>query len=469
MRVTVFGSGYVGLVVAACLAETGNQVICVDVNKVKIQKLQHGIIPIYEPGLQEVVQRALVAKKIEFTTDANKAISKAEFIFIAVGTPQDQDGSADLQYVLNVAQKIGEYLQDYTVVVNKSTVPVGTADKVQAKIQSVLQARNINIPFDIVSNPEFLKEGEAIEDFTKPDRIVLGLRSARAEKKMRTLYAPFAHNPERLIIMNNRSAELTKYAANVMLATKISLMNQLANLAEKVDADIDQVRLGIGSDPRIGPHFIYSGCGYGGSCFGKDVKALIKTAAEVQSNASILQAVESVNLDQKRIVFDKIVAHFNFKLADKTLAIWGLAFKSGTDDMRDAPSRVVLELLWQQGAKIQAFDPKAMEEAQRIYGKRADFTLAHTPEEALEGADALVFLTDWMVFRSPSFETMRKLLKNPVIVDGRNLYDPIQMEQMGFIYYGIGRGKNTASKTYVDLLGSIRTDFNIKKSVADEV
>lgn len=440
MRLCIFGSGYVGLVAAACFAESGHSVVCVDINETKIKNLQSGVVPIFEPGLAEMIESAIESKKLSFTTDVQKGLDAAEVIFIAVGTPQDEDGSADLKYVLQVAKSIGQHIHKYTIIVNKSTVPVGTSDKVMEAIQAELDARKVTVDFEVVSNPEFLKEGAAIEDFCNPDRIVLGLKSSKAESIMRTLYAPFTDDNDCILVMDPRSAELTKYAANAMLATKISFMNFMATLAERVGADVDHIKAGIGSDPRIGPHFINPGCGYGGSCFPKDVQALINTSREASVDTALLSAVESVNENQKKRPFEKLGQHFKNQLKGKVIAVWGLAFKPGTDDMRCAPSLTLLELLWKEGAIVQAFDPEAMHEAERIFGQRSDFILTSSPEEALEGADALVILTEWRVFKSPSFEMMQQKLKNKVIVDGRNLYDPKLLAQMGFTYYGMGRG-----------------------------
>ncbi len=439
MKVTVFGSGYVGLVTGACLADVGNDVICVDIDENKINMLNQGGVPIYEPGLDEIVRRNAAAGRLSFTTDVKEGVDHGLFQFIAVGTPPDEDGSADLQYVLAVAATIGEHMDEYKVIIDKSTVPVGTADKVREKVAELLKKKGKNHEFDIVSNPEFLKEGAAIDDFMKPDRIVIGTDNPRTTELLRALYAPFNRNHERLVVMDIRSAELTKYAANAMLATKISFMNELANLAERLGADIENVRIGIGSDPRIGYHFIYPGCGYGGSCFPKDVKALERTAKEVGYNAELLSAVESVNNRQKEVLYNKISNHFNGDLKGKTFALWGLSFKPNTDDMRDAPSRVLMEALWEAGAKVQAYDPEAMEEAKRIYGERTDLQLCDAPETALKGADALVVVTEWKVFRSPNFELIKQELGTATLFDGRNLYDPGMMDKLGFTYYAIGR------------------------------
>jgi UDPglucose 6-dehydrogenase len=442
MNVTIYGSGYVGLVTGTCLAEVGNDVLCVDIDENKIKRLKNGEIPIFEPGLETLVHRNTEAGRLRFTTDAAEGVAHGLFQFIAVGTPPDEDGSADLQYVLAVAKSIAEHMQEYRVVVDKSTVPVGTADKVRNQIKEGLKQRGAGIEFDVVSNPEFLKEGAAIEDFMKPDRIVVGTDNPRTTELMRALYAPFNRNHDRMISMDIRSAELTKYAANAMLATKISFMNELSNLAERLGADIENVRIGIGSDPRIGYHFIYPGCGYGGSCFPKDVQALERTAAEVDYGATLLNAVETVNKNQKQILFNKINKHFAGNLKGKTFAIWGLSFKPNTDDMREAPSRSLMEALWEQGAKVRAFDPEAMDEAIRIYGKRDDLTLGKKPEDILDGADALVVVTEWNLFRSPDFDVIHSKLVSPVIFDGRNIYDPELLHTKGFTYYGIGRGQS---------------------------
>jgi len=440
MKVTVFGSGYVGLVTGACLAEVGNDVLCMDVDTRKIEMLKQGDIPIYEPGLDKMVERNAGAGRLRFTTDAKEAVEHGLFQFIAVGTPPDEDGSADLQYVLAVSQSIAEHMTDYRVVVDKSTVPVGTADRVRDRIQQSLDAAGKQLEFDVVSNPEFLKEGAALDDFMKPDRIIIGTDNPRTTELLRALYAPFNRNHDRLIAMDIRSAELTKYAANAMLATKISFMNELSNLAERLGADIEQVRHGIGADTRIGYSFIYPGCGYGGSCFPKDVSALERTAHEVGYNAQLLTAVEAVNYRQKRVLCEKISKHFNGELKGKTFALWGLAFKPNTDDMREAPSRVVMEYLWDAGATVRAFDPEAMEECHRIFGDREGLVYCENQKESLEGADALVVVTEWQVFRSPDFDYIKQTLNAPVIFDGRNIYDPARLKADGFAYYAIGRG-----------------------------
>ena len=440
MKITVVGTGYVGLVTGACLAEVGNEVLCLDLDAAKIATLQAGGIPIYEPGLQEMVQRNVAAGRLSFTTDVVKAVGFGDVQFIAVGTPPDEDGSADLRHVLAAAKNIGEHMAGFKLVVDKSTVPVGTADKVRETISQALAARGAKHEFAVASNPEFLKEGAAVEDFMKPDRIVLGTDSERATQILRELYAPFQRNHERLVLMDIRSAELTKYAANAMLATRISFMNELANLAEQLGADIEQVRKGIGSDPRIGYDFLYAGCGYGGSCFPKDVRALRQTAQQSDVPLRVLDAVEQANTAQKQVLVAKLLARLGNDLRGKHIAMWGLAFKPGTDDMREAPSREVLEALWSRGATVAAHDPSAMEEAHRIYGDRANLRFAPDPMAALEGADALMILTEWKVFRSPNFDAMKKALKQPVVVDGRNLFDPVNMRKLGFEYFPIGRG-----------------------------
>jgi len=441
MKITIFGSGYVGLVTGACLAEVGNAVLCIDVDAAKIDKLRQGRIPIHEPGLEDLVRSNAAAGRLEFTTDVAAGVRHGLFQFVAVGTPPDEDGSADLKYVLAVARAIGEHMEEYRIVVNKSTVPVGTADKVRNAVSEVLAKRGAAVEFDVVSNPEFLKEGAAIDDFMRPDRIIIGTDNPRTTELLRTLYVPFNRNHDRLIAMDIRSAELTKYAANAMLATKISFMNELANMAERLGADIERVRVGIGADPRIGYHFIYPGCGYGGSCFPKDVKALERTARDVGYQAELLTAVEAVNDRQKHLLFGKITRHFGRDLRGRTFALWGLAFKPNTDDMREAPSRVLMEALWKAGARVRAFDPAAMDEARRIYGPRDDLSLCETAQQAARGADALVIVTEWNIFRSPDFAALKAALKQPVIFDGRNLYDPIRLAQEGFEYAGVGRGK----------------------------
>ena len=441
MRVTIFGTGYVGLVTGACLAEVGNHVVCVDVDKAKVEGLNNGVIPIYEPGLESLVLSNHSEKRIEFTTDAVNGIEHGEIIFIAVGTPPDEDGSADLRHVLAVANTIGNYLNRPAVIVNKSTVPVGTADKVKAAIAEQLKQRECNVSFEVVSNPEFLKEGDAVKDCMRPDRIVVGTTSTHALEQMKRLYAPFNRNHERIVAMDVRSAELTKYAANAMLATKISFMNEMANIAERVGADIEMVRHGIGSDPRIGYSFIYPGAGYGGSCFPKDVQALERTAKQYGYTAQILESVEAVNQRQKSKLFELVSRHFNGDLKGKTFAVWGLAFKPNTDDMREASSRTLLSLLWEAGAKAQVYDPEAMQETRRIFGERSDLFYADSPAKALENADALIVVTEWKTFWSPDFKKIKAALKTPAIFDGRNIYDPLEVEAAGLAYYGIGRGR----------------------------
>ncbi|MET0012456.1 MAG: UDP-glucose/GDP-mannose dehydrogenase family protein [Sedimenticola sp.] len=439
MKVTVFGIGYVGLVQAAVLADVGHHVICVDVDETKVENLKKGIIPIYEPGLTPIVEENYKAGRLEFTTDVEIGVKHGTIQFIAVGTPPDEDGSADLQYVLAVAGSIATHMDEPRIIIDKSTVPVGTADKVKGKVTEVLQQRGTDIAFHVVSNPEFLKEGSAVQDCQRPDRIVIGAEDPGAVETMRELYAPFNRNHDRMIVMDIKSAELTKYAANCMLATKISFMNEMANLAESLGADIEAVRQGIGSDTRIGYHFIYPGCGYGGSCFPKDVQALIRTADSIGYDAEILKSVEAVNYRQKDKLFEKINAHFDGDIEGKTFAIWGLSFKPNTDDMREAPSRVLMESLWKGGARVQAYDPEAMKECQRIYGQRDDLTLMGTEEGALKDADALVIVTEWQHFRAPDFDMITKSLKNSVIFDGRNLFDPDKMSKKGVTYYSIGR------------------------------
>jgi UDPglucose 6-dehydrogenase len=444
VKVTVFGSGYVGLVTGACFAEAGNHVVCVDIDAAKVARLQQGEIPIHEPGLDVIVKRNFDKGRLKFTTDPKEGIDHGLFQFIAVGTPPEEDGSADLSHVLAVAETIGQYMSEYRIVVDKSTVPVGTADKVRERIEQTLDARGVEIEFDVVSNPEFLKEGAAVNDFMKPDRVVVGTDNPRTAELLKALYDPFTRNRDRMIVMDVRSAELTKYAANAMLATKISFMNEMANLAERMGADIEKVRVGIGSDPRIGYSFIYPGAGYGGSCFPKDVKALVHSAGEYDFNAQLLSSVEAVNKRQKQLLFRKIHAFFGGDLKGKTIAVWGLAFKPNTDDMREAPSRDLMEALWQAGAKVRAYDPVAMNEARRIYGDRKDLTLVTSAEEALEGADVLAILTEWQEFRSPDFESIRDSLRQPVVFDGRNLYDPGLVKSFGIKYFGIGRGESLA-------------------------
>ena len=444
MRVCIFGTGYVGLVTGTCLAEVGHDVVCVDIDSAKVEGLNNGIIPIYEPGLTPMVKANHAAGRLRFTTDAAAGIAHGEIGFIAVGTPPDEDGSADLKYVLAVARTIGRHLQKPAVVVDKSTVPVGTADKVRTAIAEVLAARGASIAFDVVSNPEFLKEGAAVEDCMRPDRIVIGADNPAAIEKLKRLYAPFNRNHERIVTMDVRSAELTKYAANAMLATKISFMNEIANIAEQVGADVEMVRKGIGSDPRIGWHFIYPGAGYGGSCFPKDVQALAKTAQQHGVQPRLLDAVEAVNDAQKGHLFELMVRHYGGEagLRGKTVALWGLAFKPNTDDMREASSRRLLQQLWDAGANVQAYDPEAMHETRRIFGERGDFALCDSASDALQGADALVVVTEWKQFRSPDFARLKTSLSDGVVFDGRNLYEPEEVEAAGLAYYGIGRGRS---------------------------
>ena len=439
MKATIIGTGYVGLVTGACLAELGNEIMCLDTDPRKIETLQNGGIHIYEPKLLEMVQRNVIAKRLFFTTDIKESVIFGDIQFISVGTPPDENGSADLQYVITAARNIAMHMQNFKLVVDKSTVPVGTADKVKAAIRDVLTKRRVDIDFSVVSNPEFLKEGAAIEDFMRPDRIVIGTESDKAAELLRQLYLPFQRNHERLITMDVRSAELTKYAANAMLATRISFMNELALLAEKLGADIDSVRRGIGSDSRIGYDFLYAGCGYGGSCLPKDVQALLCTAAEVGQPMSVLNAVADANENQKTVMLDKITTRFGNNLKGMRFAVWGLAFKPNTDDMREAPSHIILKGLWERGAMVCAYDPAAMEETLRIYGKRADLQFVDSPMDALKGVDALVIITEWKEFRSPSFDDMNNLMKTPTIFDGRNLYQTEVLRDAGFNYLSIGR------------------------------
>jgi UDPglucose 6-dehydrogenase len=441
MKVTVHGTGYVGLVTGACIADAGNQVVCVDIDAGKVAMLERGEIPIFEPGLEAIVRRNFAAGRLRFTTDVAAGVRHGELQFIAVGTPKSEDGSADLRHVLTVADTIGTHMDEYRVIVDKSTVPVGTGDRVRDTVAAALARRGATLPFDVVSNPEFLKEGAAVADFMKPDRIIVGTDSDRATALLRQLYEPFSRSHDKLIVMDIRSAELTKYAANVMLATKISLMNELANIAERYGADIEQVRTGIGSDPRIGYAFIYPGCGYGGSCFPKDVHALIQSADEIGYDAELVRAVDRVNDRQKDVLFRRIQAHYGGDVRDRTFALWGLAFKPNTDDMREAPSRVLMESLWAAGARVRAYDPQSMQETRRIYGERPDLELCASAAATLDGADALVVVTEWQEFRSPDFDQLRARLRAPVIFDGRNLYDPRLMVRLGFRYFGIGRGE----------------------------
>jgi len=438
LKITMVGTGYVGLVTGACFAEVGNDVLCLDLDETKIRTLESGGIPIYEPGLAEVVKRNVAAGRLHFTTDVERAVFFGTVQCIAVGTPPGEDGSADLQHVIAAARNIGRHMNEYRVVVDKSTVPVGTADKVRAAIAEELVKRGIKVPYAVVSNPEFLKEGAAVEDFMRPDRVVVGSDDAQATHIMRTLYAPFQRNHERFFAMDVRSAELTKYAANAMLATRISFMNELANLAERLGADIEEVRKGIGSDPRIGYQFLYAGIGYGGSCFPKDVKALIRTAEEAGGTLPLMDAVEQVNAEQKHVLARKILKRFG-KLSGRRIAVWGLAFKPNTDDMREAPSQVLIEELLSNGASVSAYDPVAMPAARSVFSHLKGIAYADSPLGALEGADALAVVTEWKEFRSPDFQAIRARLKTPAIFDGRNLYDPEEMKLAGLEYYPVGR------------------------------
>ncbi|MCE3237865.1 MAG: UDP-glucose 6-dehydrogenase [Gammaproteobacteria bacterium] len=442
MKSTIYGAGYVGLVTGVCLADVGNDVLIVDIDQGKIECLNQGKVPIYEPGLEDLVLKNTQAGRLAFTSDPALGVSHGLFQFIAVGTPPDQNGAADLQYVFKVAKTIGHYMNEYRIIIDKSTVPVGTGTQVKSIIEDALRDRQQNISFSVVSNPEFLKEGAAIKDFMNPDRIILGTDCQQAVAQLQKLYEPFNANPNRLMIMDLLSAELTKYAANAMLATKISFMNELSHIAERVGADIEQVRLGIGADPRIGYHFIYPGCGYGGSCFPKDVSALRKTAEQYGYSPLLLTAVEEVNHTQKQCLFSKIDHYFKGNLKNKTIAVWGLAFKPNTDDMRDATSRVLMESLWKAGVKVQAYDPVAMKEAKRLYGEREDFLLCNSAKEALINADALAIVTEWREFQNVSLDLFQEHLKNRVIFDGRNIYDPRLMAKAGMTYFGIGRGES---------------------------
>jgi len=439
MKVTIYGVGYVGLVQGAVLADAGHDVVCIDIDEAKVENLKNGVIPIYEPGLTQLVEHNYRNQRLKFSTDPKTGVEHGEIQFIAVGTPPDEDGSADLQYVLAVAEQIGRHMDLTKIIVNKSTVPVGSADKVNDRIQQVLKDRGVDTKFYVASNPEFLKEGAAVADCTKPDRIIVGTDSSYVEESMRELYAPFNRNHDRIIFMDVRSAELTKYAANCMLATKISFMNEMANIAENLGADIEAVRHGIGSDSRIGYSFIYPGCGYGGSCFPKDVQALIRTADNCKFDAELLKSVEAVNGRQKEKLFEKIERHFEGELNGRVFAIWGLSFKPNTDDMREAPSRVLMEALWHAGARVQAYDPEAMNECQRIYGQRDDLVLMGTAEAALQNADALVTVTEWQQFRSPDFDMIKTSLKQPIVFDGRNMYSPERLKDREITYYSIGR------------------------------
>ena len=440
MKITVVGTGYVGLVTGACLAEMGNHVLCLDVDTEKIAALRQGVIPIYEPNLEDMVRRNAAAQRLEFTTDTDRAVAHGTLQFIAVGTPPDEDGSADLRHVIAAAEAIGARMTDYKVVIDKSTVPVGTAERVREVVAAALARRGVAVDFAVVSNPEFLKEGAAVNDFMRPDRVVIGADDERAVLLMRALYSPYVRNRDRVLVMDVKSAEFTKYAANAMLATRISFMNELARVAEVVGADIELVRQGIGSDPRIGTQFLYAGCGYGGSCFPKDVKALIHSGGQAGHELKLLKAVEAVNETQKRVLADKVVARFGADLTGRRFALWGLAFKPGTDDLREAPSRVLIEQLTQRGADIVAYDPVAMNEARRVMSLQPRLHYAESANAALAGADALVIVTEWKEFRSPDFDAIRHSLREPVVFDGRNLFEPTLMKTLGIEYHAIGRG-----------------------------
>jgi len=445
MKITVFGTGYVGLVTGACLADVGHQVLCVDIDQIKVDKLKQGVIPIYEPGIEDVVKRCLSERTLNFTTSAEQGVAHGVLQFIAVGTPPDENGAADLQYVTAVARTIGQHMLDYKVIIDKSTVPVGTAEKVKTAINEALSTRSENIEFDVCSNPEFLKEGSALDDFTKGARIIVGTDSDKVRDLMRECYAPYMRNHDKLMFMDVRAAEFTKYAANAMLATKISFMNEMSQLAERLGVDIEHVREGIGSDPRIGYHFIYPGAGYGGSCFPKDVQALARTAQSVGYNPELLLAVENVNTRQKETLFTKLSKAFEGDLTGKTIAVWGLSFKPNTDDMREAPSRKLMESLWAAGANVKAYDPEAMEECQRIYGNRQDLMFCGTRNEAVKGADALVICTEWKTFRTVDFAWLKQQLNHSVVVDGRNLYNPDDAKAAGFLYFAVARGDSISS------------------------
>lgn len=441
MKITIYGLGYVGIITSACLAQAGNEVLCIDDDENKSRMLLNGKMPIHEPGLSKIVQENIDAGRLTFSSSYEDGVNHGLYQFIAVGTPLNKDGSADLSNILETAKSIATHMNSYKIIVNKSTVPVGTASKVKNIINKTLKARDETHQFDVVSNPEFLKEGAAIDDFMKPDRIIIGTDNPRTTELMRELYTPFNRSRDRLVIMDIKSAELTKYAANALLATKISFMNELSNIADILGADIEQVRIGIGSDPRIGYHFIYPGCGYGGSYFPKDVQALKRTAKEIGYNAELLKAVEAVNYRQKEQTFIKLQRYYGDSLKDKTIALWGLSFKPNTDDMHEASSRVLMEALWDIGAKVRAYDPIALKECSRIYPAQENLTLCESADIALDGADALVIVTEWQEFKSPDFNKIKETLKDPVIVDGRNLYNPEQMKSMGITYYGIGRGE----------------------------
>lgn len=441
MRINLFGAGYVGLVTAACLAEQGNQVLCTDIDQERVKRLKHGECPIHEPNLPSLLQKNLAEGRLNFSSDPEEGIHYGFYQFITVGTPQDEDGSADLSHVLEVARTMGSTLTESRLIINKSTVPVGTADKVRATIQEQLTKRGLSIPFDVASNPEFLREGAAVSDFMRSDRIIIGTATSETEAHLRQLYRPFNRNNDRLIAMDIHSAELTKYAANAFLATKISFMNEMSQLAERLNADIEQIRIGMGSDPRIGYHFINPGCGYGGSCFPKDVRALEATAKAVKYTPQLINAVHQVNDAQKHLLFEKISRYFNNQVKGKVIALWGLSFKPNTDDMREAPSRVLIDAALKAGMSIQAYDPVAMPEARRLYKANHHFSCCENPEAALLNADVLAIVTEWNPFFNPDFEIIKQRLKKPAIFDGRNLYDPHYLKQLGFKYYGIGRGE----------------------------
>ena len=443
MNISIFGTGYVGLVTGACLAESGHDIYCVDVDKDKIDLLNSGQIPIYEPGLKDLVSRNLAAERIHFSTDPEAAVNHAEVLMIAVGTPSDKDGSTDLQYVIDVTKTIAETMEDSKIIVTKSTVPVGSAHLIKQTVEETLLKMEKRIVFHVASNPEFLKEGDAVNDFMKPDRIILGCDDELTEQTLKSIYAPFTRRHDCCIVMDIKSAELTKYASNAMLASKISIMNELSNIAERVGADIEQVRIGIGSDSRIGYSFIYPGIGYGGSCFPKDIRALSSTAKAHGYDTRILNAVEEVNQEQKKALIDKILFHFKGSVTDCVFGLWGLSFKPKTDDMREAPSRIIIETLTELGAKIKAYDPVAMKECEKLYSNQPNLSLCKTKNEAIHGSDGLILATEWKAFQSPDFSMIKQLLKSPVIFDGRNLYDPNELEELGFSYYAIGRGKKS--------------------------
>lgn len=441
MKITIFGSGYTGIVTGACMAQVGNDVLCTDIDEDKIKKLKSGIITFHEPALSAMITKNIESGRLKFSSSVKEGVEHGLYQFIAVGTPIKDDGSVDLSAVLDIANSIATHMSSYKIVINKSTVPVGTADKVKEIISKTLSTREDHFEFDVISNPEFLKEGAAIDDFMKPDRIIVGTNNPRTTELMKELYAPFNHGRDRMVVMDIRSAELTKYAATALLATKISFMNELANIAELLDADIEQVRMGIGSDPRIGYHFIYPGCGYGGSRFPRDIQTLEHTAKQINYNAELLTAVENVNKRQKNRPFEKLQQYYGESLKDKTIALWGLSFKPETDDMRAASSRSLMEALWKLGASVRAYDPVAHERCTRIYGRHDNLVLCNSADETLQGSDALVVVTEWQEFRSPDFNKIKSTLKDPVIIDGRNLYKPEHLKELGFTYFGIGRGE----------------------------